>query len=84
LGRIGSAFAKKAHGAGFHVIGYDHRSAGEDSLSFVERVTFEDLLERSDIISIHCPLTDETKNLFSTKELQAMKSSAYLINTARG
>ena len=84
LGRIGSAFAKKAHGAGFHVIGYDHRNIREDSLSFVERVTFEDLLERSDIISIHCPLTDETKNLFSTKELQAMKSSAYLINTARG
>ncbi|MGG1662532.1 C-terminal binding protein [Brevibacillus sp. NRS-1366] len=84
LGRIGSAFAKKAHGAGFNVIGYDHRNTVAEELPFVERVTFDELLERSDVISIHCPLTEDTKNLFGKSELQAMKSSAYLINTARG
>ncbi|KAB2329555.1 C-terminal binding protein [Cytobacillus depressus] len=84
LGRIGSAFAKKAHGAGFKVIGYDQGRNRSESLPFVERVSFEQLLELSDIISVHCPLTNETKNLFGEKELLSMKSSAFIINTARG
>lgn len=84
LGRIGSAFAKKAHGAGFKVIGFDPRRTVREDLSFMESVSFEELLQQSDMISIHCPLIDETRNLFGEKELRAMKSSAYLINTARG
>ena len=49
-----------------------------------DRVGFDDLLARSDVISLHCPLTDATRNLFSAREFAAMKDSAILINTARG
>ena len=49
-----------------------------------DRVGFDDLLARSDIISLHCPLTEATRNLFSDREFAAMKDSAILINTARG
>ncbi|MFM1651690.1 C-terminal binding protein [Brevibacillus sp. B_LB10_24] len=84
LGRIGRAFAEKAHGAGFKVIGCDHREDLPDPQPFVERVSFAALLERSDFVSIHCPLTEATKYLFAESQLRAMKPSAYLINTARG
>jgi glycerate dehydrogenase len=49
-----------------------------------DRVGFDDLLARSDVISLHCPLTDATRNLFSAREFTAMKDSAILVNTARG
>lgn len=84
LGRIGSAFAKKAYGAGFKVIGFDQKRTIREDMSFMESVSFEELLQQSDIISIHCPLTEQTKNMFGEKELRSMKNSAYLINTARG
>jgi glycerate dehydrogenase len=48
------------------------------------RVSMGQLLERCDAISLHCPLTDETRGLFGTAEFKAMKNSAFLINTARG
>lgn len=48
------------------------------------RVSFDDLLQRSDVISLHCPLTDQTRSLFAADEFRKMKSSAILINTARG
>jgi glycerate dehydrogenase len=48
------------------------------------RVPFPEFLQKSDVISLHCPLTDETRNLFSHKEFAAMKSEAIIINTARG
>jgi len=48
------------------------------------RVSMDELLERSDIISLHCPLTDATRDLFGETEFRAMKSSAMLVNTARG
>ena len=48
------------------------------------RVCFNDLLTRSDIISLHCPLNDATRKLFGTPQFKAMKNSAFLINTARG
>lgn len=84
LGRIGRAFAEKVHGTGFKVIGYDEKTRVYEELPFIERVSFEELLQRSDIISVHCPLTEKTKNMFGEKELRAMKASAFLINTARG
>ena len=49
-----------------------------------DRVSFENLLAASDVISLHCPLNDQTRNLFSVDEFRAMKNSAFLINTARG
>ncbi|MCH7830823.1 MAG: D-2-hydroxyacid dehydrogenase [Proteobacteria bacterium] len=48
------------------------------------RVSFDELLQRSDVISLHCPLNDATRELFSDAEFENMKSSAILINTARG
>ncbi len=49
-----------------------------------DRVGFDELLPRSDVISLHCPLNAETRNLFGAREFEAMKRSAILINTARG
>ena len=49
-----------------------------------DRVAFRDVLAQSDIITLHCPLTDDTHRLFSHNEFRQMKNSAYLINTARG
>ena len=48
------------------------------------RVAFSDVLRRSDVISLHCPLTEETSNLIGADELRQMKPDAILINTARG
>jgi glycerate dehydrogenase len=49
-----------------------------------DRAGFEDVLRRSDVLSLHCPLTEETKNLIGADELAQMKPGAILINTARG
>src|SRR5262249_19571564 len=49
-----------------------------------EKVELNDLLQRSDYVSIHCPLTEETRHLISTAQLKLMKPTAYLINMARG
>ena len=48
------------------------------------RVAFDDMLARADVISLHCPLTEETQGLFGAAQFRAMKHSAILINTARG
>ena len=50
----------------------------------IEWVSFDELLERSDFVSLHCPLTDETRGLMNKVTLSKMKKSAFLINTARG
>lgn len=56
---------------------------GSDSVPD-DRVSFDELLAGSDVISLHCPLTDDTRKLFGAREFAAMKNSAILINTARG
>ncbi|MRY42719.1 MULTISPECIES: C-terminal binding protein [Bacteria] len=84
LGRIGNAFAKKAHGLGFKIIGFDPNHKRLNLPDFIELVEFEDLVKKSDVISIHCPLQENTKNLIDEAELKEMKSTAYIVNTARG
>jgi len=82
LGRIARAVAQKASGFGFKIIAYDpYVSKVNDGIELVE---FSKLLSNSDFISIHSPLTDETRYLFGENKLQAMKKTAYLINTSRG
>ncbi len=85
LGRIGRATARKAAGLGFHVIAHDpYIPAEQFKASGVEQVSFDELLARSDILSIHMPLTEETRGLFTESVLQRMKRTAILVNTARG
>jgi len=82
LGQIARAVAQKASGFGFKVIAYDpYISKVDKNIKLVE---FSVLLSDSDFISIHAPLTDETRYVFGENELKTMKKTAYLINTARG
>ena len=84
-GRIGKRFAEKARG--FHMdIMYHNRSRDLDfEKSFnANYESLDDLLKKSDIISIHVPLTKETKYMIQKRELELMKDDAILINTSRG
>lgn len=82
-GAIGSRVAMIAKAFGCDVIAYS-RTKKDDLSGVVEYVGLEDLLSSSDIISLHVPLTDETKNMINNKNLKLMKRNAVLINAARG
>ncbi len=84
-GRIGKVFCRIMRGFGCRVIAYDQTPdpAWADELQ-VDYVPLAILLKISDVISIHVPLTNETKNLINVATLNQMKSNALLINTARG
>ncbi|MCE4619024.1 MAG: NAD(P)-binding domain-containing protein [Desulfurococcales archaeon] len=86
MGRIGRAVAERAKGFKMKILYYDaYRLPPEmEEKLGAEYVPLETLLKESDIVSIHVPLTKETYHLISEKELKMMKSTAYLINTARG
>jgi glyoxylate reductase len=81
LGRIAKAVASRAPVFGVRVA-YTSRSAPD--LPGAERMSLDQLLTTSDIVSLHVPLTDDTRHLIDKKALTRMKRSAYLINTARG
>lgn len=83
-GRIGKAFSKIMLGFGCTVIAYDIVFSNELIKEGVVYVTFDELLNRSDIISIHCPLNTSTRHLFNTKVFSKMKRNCMLINTGRG
>ena len=86
LGRIGIAAAIRAKAFGMTVVAYDpYVSRGTEIAVGVERVeSLESLLAASDVVSLHCPLTDETRNMLNAARLAQMKREAILINTARG
>ena len=85
LGRIGSTAARKASGLGFQVIACDpYIPSDRFAVVGAEPVSFDELLARSDVLSIHTPLTNETYGLFSESVLRRMKPTAILVNTARG
>ena len=81
FGALGQGVARIAREFGMTVI--VAARPGTDSVPD-GRVGFEELLAESDVISLHCPLTDETHELFGAREFRAMKKNAILINTARG
>lgn len=84
MGRIGMAVAKRAIGFGMRIV-YYKPSGAEANLPFeADYMPLSELLKASDIISIHAPLTAETKHLIGERELNMMKQTAVLINTARG
>ena len=81
LGRIAAAVAARASAFGVRVA---YASRSEKGLNGAERLSLDQLLNTSDIVSLHVPLTSETRHLIDRKALTRMKRSAYLINTARG
>jgi glyoxylate reductase len=81
-GRIGRAVAKRAQGFDMHVLYYD-RSSDDDQYG-AQAVDLETLLQESDFVSLHVPLTEETRHLINAERLGMMKETAVLINTARG
>lgn len=82
MGNIGKRVAGIAEAFGCKVIFYS--ASGHNNFSEYEQVDFEELLSRSDFLSLHCPLTDRTRNLINLKALQKMKKTAILINVSRG
>ena len=84
LGRIGSAVAQLAAAFGMKVLAHRRAGASREGDSSVQFVDLETLFRQSDVISLHCPLTSETKHLVNTQRLSWMKSSALLLNTSRG
>jgi glyoxylate reductase len=84
FGRIGKAVARRAAGFDMRVIYYDPKEAKDSSELNASRVDFETLLHESDFISIHAPLTSNTRHLIDAEALSKMKPNAVLINTARG
>jgi D-lactate dehydrogenase len=83
-GKIGQCLAKIMLGFGCKVLAYDLYKSPEMEAAGVEYVTLEELLAQSDIISLHCPLTEDTQHLINEKTLAGMKRGAMLINTSRG
>lgn len=86
LGRIGRAVARRAGGFGMRVLYHQPRRLDPDAeKSFAARwVTLERLLDESDFVSLHCPLSETTHHLIDAAALARMKPTAYLVNTARG
>jgi D-3-phosphoglycerate dehydrogenase len=85
FGRIPQLVAPKAKPFGFRVVAYDPFVPAEVFTNAgVESVTLDELLKVSDIVSIHSPLTPETKGLFNADTFKKMKKGSYVVNTARG
>jgi D-3-phosphoglycerate dehydrogenase len=85
FGRIARALAVKAAALGYHVVATDPYIA-DDAVrdAGVEPLSFDELLERADVVSMHVPLTDESHHLFGFEALAKMKPGAILVNTSRG
>ena len=85
FGKIPRRLVEKVDAYKFNIIAYDPYIDKEIAVKKnVKLVTFEKLLKKSDIITVHAPLTKETKGMFGSEQFKIMKESAYLINTARG
>jgi len=84
FGRIGKAMSRRASGFNMRVIYYDPSEQGQDNDLNATSVDFETLLEESDFISLHTPLTPDTHHLIDAKALSRMKRNAMLVNTSRG
>ena len=80
-GSIGKSMAQLAESVGMKVLISEHRNAKSIRAG---RAAFDEMLAQSDVVTLHCPLTDETRDMFGRREFEMMKRSALLINTARG
>jgi len=82
MGRIGQEVAKRALAFGMKVIGYDIVDVQTDL--DIQQVSWEELLSRADMITLHLPLTEKTKHMISDKEFEMMKEGIIIINASRG
>lgn len=82
MGNIGRKVAKIAEAFGCHVIFYS--ASGNSTCTEYQRVDLDTLLQTSDFLTLHCPLSDKTRNLIDLKAMKKMKPSAILVNVARG
>ena len=80
-GKIGQAMAKICRGFGMHVLAYDPFPVPDADFSYV---SLEELLQKSDIVSLHCPLTEQSRHLINRDTIAQMRDGAYLLNTSRG
>lgn len=81
-GKIGAAMCRICAGFGMKIIAYDMYK--NKDLDFVEYVSLDELLEKSDLISLHCPLVESTYHMINSKSIEKMKNGVILINTSRG
>ncbi|NMP37314.1 MAG: hypothetical protein GX051_04205 [Clostridiales bacterium] len=84
FGHAGRLVAKKAHAFDMKIVAYDPYADESQFPDYVRHVHFDELLEISDIVSLHCVATPQTKGMFSEKVFKAMKAGSYFINTSRG
>ena len=85
MGAIGKLVAKKAIGLGLHVLAYDPYFDESFAEKFgIKKVTFDEVIAQSDFVSLHLPATEQTKGIINKAVLGRMKSTAILINSARG
>ena len=84
FGNIGRKVADIATAFGMHIIGNDNVKTDQSHRSNFKWADVNQLLEESDVVSLHCPLFPETKGLINKERLQLMKRSAFLLNTSRG
>jgi glyoxylate reductase len=87
LGAIGQATARRARAFGMEIVYAGRRSADdvvESELGGARYLPLDELLGASDVVTIHCPLTPETRHLIDAERLRRMRPTAYLVNTARG
>jgi D-3-phosphoglycerate dehydrogenase len=82
-GNMGSAFARRLKGFDCNVIAYDKYKCGFSD-EYVKEVSLGELFEKTDIFSIHVPLTEETQYMVDSRFMDSFKKNIYLINTARG
>ena len=81
-GKIGAAMCRICHGFGMKVIAYDMYP--NKDLDFVEYMPLEDVIKQSDLISLHCPLTEENHHMINKETIAMMKDNVILVNTSRG
>lgn len=85
LGRVGSEVAKRAKGLGMSVIGFDPYFPAERATALgIELVPLAEIWEKSDFITLHAPLTDDTRAIINRETIAKMKKGVYIINDARG
>ena len=80
-GKIGRIFIDICRGFGMKVIAYDRFPAPDSGIDYV---TLDELFARSDVISLHCPLTDETRHMIDAAAIEKMKKGVVIVNTSRG